>query len=181
MLLSILICRLTNRRVQYFKLRKKLDPQLNENIEVLTLEDSGELTIGTKRNSLLRSAKGKYVAFIDDDDLISEDYISQIMDGIEQDVDCCSLVGEITTNKKDPKMFVHSIQYDSYFEKNGVYYRPPNHLNVIKKSVALRFTFPESNFGEDTDWAMQICKSGLLKIEHIVKKTIYFYDYRTDK
>lgn len=181
MLLSILVCRLKKREEQYKRLMEILEPQMTPEIEVLFLEDNGEQPVGVKRNSLILSATGKYICFIDDDDRISENYIDQVIRGIKLGVDCCSLVGEITTNGKDPKIFVHSIEHKEYYEKDGVYYRPPNHLNVIKKSIAEKFFFPPKDFGEDTDWAMQICKAGVLKTEHKVKRTIYYYDYITEK
>ncbi len=181
MILSILICRLKSRQEQYKKLREQLSFQVNRDIEVLTLEDKGEVSIGAKRNVLLKNAAGKYVCFIDDDDKISKDYIKQVRIGMEQDVDCCSLVGEITTNGTDHRIFVHSLKYDKYFTENNVYYRPPNHLNVIKKSIANKFRFPMLDHGEDTDWAMQLCDSKALKTEYVIKKTIYFYDYWSEK
>jgi len=181
MLLSIMICRLKGRKKSYERLRDILNPQLNEKIEVLHLEDDGKISVGVKRNSLMIKASGEYICYIDDDDRISPDYVEEVMNGIELGVDCCSLVGEITFDGKDPKMFVHSIDYDTYFEKNGVYYRPPNHLNVIRKSIAKKFYFPPIDHGEDTDWAMQIANSQFLKNEHKVKKTIYYYDYVQNK
>ena len=167
--------------MSYANLKKQLNEQLVPGIQVLYLIDSGESSIGTKRNVLLSQAQGEYVAFIDDDDRISDDYISEVMTGIELGIDCCSLVGEITTDGKDPKVFVHSIKYKEYFEENGVYYRPPNHLNVIRREIATQFKFPRIDHGEDTDWAMQICNSGILKNEHQIKRTIYYYDYVTKK
>jgi glycosyltransferase involved in cell wall biosynthesis len=158
-----------------------LNHQINEHVEVLTHEDNGELDIGAKRNILLNRASGDYLCFIDDDDRISVDYVDQILNGIKENPDCCSLVGEITFNGKDPKMFVHSIDYNEYFEKNGVYYRPPNHLNAIRSDIAKKFVFPSLNHGEDTDWALQIRDANVLKKESKIQKTIYYYDYITEK
>lgn len=180
-MLSILVCRLKNRRAKYNELRKILDKQMVRDVEVLNLEDEGQMPIGTKRNALLLAAKGKYVSFIDDDDRVSGDYIQQVMPGMIMNADCCSLVGEITFDGKDPKIFVHSIDNDHYYEKGNVYYRPPNHLNVIKTDIARQFKFPRINHGEDTDWAMQLCRSNMLQDEYKTTKTIYYYDYRSDK
>jgi hypothetical protein len=149
------------------------------NVEILT--DNGPEVVGVKRNRLLSRAKGKGVAFVDDDDWVVHNYIALLLEGIEMGVDCCSLTGEITTNGLNPRKFIHSIQYDSYFEKEGVYYRPPNHLNCIKAEIAKQFLFPETNCGEDTDWAMQIAQAKALRTEHRIDQTIYYYRYSTTK
>ena len=36
-------------------------------------------TIGEKRNWLLEQAKGEYVVFVDDDDLVTNNYVQSIM------------------------------------------------------------------------------------------------------
>ncbi len=175
-LLSILIPTMPKRAEQLAQLLAKLKAQIGTYpIEILT--DDSDATIGAKRNTLLQSAKGEYLCFFDDDDIPAEHYIYSIMSAIQSNPDCCSLNGVITTDGKNPKRFIHSIQYNSWFEKEEVYYRPPNHLNVIKSSIAKQFPFPEKNFGEDADWSMAICKSELLKTEAVIDETLYYYKF----
>jgi glycosyltransferase involved in cell wall biosynthesis len=179
-LLSLLICHTPDRQDYLRRLNGILDPQLTKDVRVF-IDDSRYKSIGKKRNDLMNRADGKYMAFIDDDDRICDNYIKLLMRGIKQNVDCCSLIGEITFDGVNPKKFIHSIKYADYFEKENVYFRPPNHLNCIKKEIAEQFRFPEMNHGEDTDWAMQICKAGAIKSEHEINETIYYYDYRSKK
>jgi glycosyltransferase involved in cell wall biosynthesis len=148
-------------------------------IAEIIIDDTPDISIGAKRNILLNKAKGKYVVFIDDDDLISSDYFVQICNGIEKEVDCCSLIGKYYENGKYIADFKHSIVNSSYSEKDGVYLRPPNHLNVIRSEIAKKFKFPEKNIGEDTDWAMMIAESKFLKTEHEVREPIYYYEKLT--
>ena len=182
MKLSILICTLEKRKSMLDSLLKELEKQITgkEGIEVLISHEE-DLKVGEKRNSLLDRAKGKYSMFIDDDDKICSNYIDLILEAIKKGPDCCSLKGIITTNGSDARTFIHSIRYDSYFEKDGIYYRPPNHLNVIKTSIAKKFKFPEKNFGEDTDWAMQICRSKMLKKEVWIDPILYYYKFISNK
>lgn len=81
------------------KLLSVLVPQLTEEVEVIIINDCDDIdfnssdmrTIFTKsngtaskpRNIGLDNAKGKYITFIDSDDLISEDYIAKILSKIE--------------------------------------------------------------------------------------------------
>lgn len=137
--------------------------------------------IGHKRNRLLQNSTGLYVAFIDSDDRVAQDYVELLLEGIDHGPDCCSLTGVITENGLTPKKFIHSDRYDSWFEKDGVYYRCVNHLNCIRRDIALQIGFPETMHGEDHDYSKKLKKSGLIKTEHWIEETIYYYDWREKK
>ena len=47
-------------------------------IELCYLLDNKRRTVGAKRNALLDMARGEYVSFIDDDDLVATDYVQRI-------------------------------------------------------------------------------------------------------
>jgi len=178
--LSILICSIIERAKLLHRLLVHLKVQMTDAVEVITEIDNCEMTIGEKRNKLLSRAQGDYVAFIDDDDLVSDDYISKILAAIKTKPDCCSLQGEIThlmgpknAKKMQTDLFKHSIEYDHWFENNGIYYRCPNHLNAIKRNIALQVGFTPKNVGEDYDFSTQVFP--LLKIEEKITETIYYY------
>lgn len=181
---SILICTIEGREEKFEKLCEKLKEQtkklgLTHEIEILSFKDKrGEHTVGFKRNQLLAASQGEYVSYIDDDDDVSEDFIGIIYEKLCRNPDCVSLVGIITVDGANAKKFIHSIKFNRYFEENNTYFRPPNHLNPIKRSIAVQFTFPEKSVGEDTDWAMAIARSELLKKEAIIDTPYYFYLYK---
>lgn len=179
--LSILICTIPSRQASFGRLITELRSQMliySPEVGIIS-NASPELPIGAKRNWLLQKAESDYVCFIDDDDRVSPNYIDLIMGGIEKDIDCCSLIGEITVNGKNPKKFIHSLDYAGWFEKNNVYYRGINHLNCIRSSIAKKIGFTNKNHGEDYDFSIKLQESGLLKIEHKISETIYYYDYWT--
>ena len=173
--LSILICTIPSRKPMLERLLKVLTP--NKDTEIIINDNPG--SIGAKRNSLLRYAIGEYITFIDDDDLVTEDYISKILNAITHKPDCCSLHGIITTNGANPRPFIHSLKYKSWFEKDNVYYRYPNHLNCVKRSLALATMFPEIDHGEDANYSDRL--QSLLHTEVEIKDTIYHYLYRDKK
>lgn len=184
--LSILICTLEVRINAFDKIYSKLQNQIKENklqnnVEILYFKDDKNHSIGHKRNELLRRSKGEYVCFVDDDDDIHDDYINIICKAIENKTDCISLNGIITIDGENPKNFIHSIKYNRWYEENNVYFRPPNHLNPIKRVIAAQFVFPDINFGEDKAWSMDLVKSGLLKTESVIDKPYYFYKFITKK
>ena len=151
-------------------------------VEVIVFQDSKKYSVGFKRNELLQRAQGEYIAFIDDDDRIGPNYFKHAFAGIEQGVDACGLTGIITEDGQNPKKFVHSFRYDSWFEKEGVYYRNTNHLNVIKKSIAQQVQFPDISKGEDHSYSKELYKRGLVTSEYWDEnEIIYMYDYISKK
>lgn len=175
--LSILIPTLPNRIDCYYKLIKKLNHQIILNnyqniIQIISFLDTKEFTVGKKRNFLLNNAVGNYVVFIDDDDDISEDYLTQIIEATQSNADCITFLGEYITpmEKKD---FNISIIHKSNYENTEYYFRLPNHICPIKKEIALSSMFTDKNFGEDSDYSEKVNK--LIKNEYHIAKKLYFY------
>lgn len=187
MKLSILIPTIRRHTRLFEILHRDLWQQIypySQKIELL-IDDNEYDSIGLKRNRLLDRSRGEYICFIDSDDHISKNYISLVMEGIDKSVDCCSLKGVITTNGQHAAFFEHSIKYPAYrtneaasYEAGEIKYeRFPNHLNVIKSEIAKLFRFRDKSFGEDTDWATLVHRSGLITKEHYISEVIYYYQY----
>lgn len=180
---SILILSVEERFDMFNSLVEEFNNQINRHdgeCEILFEIDNGFLSTGEKRNSILSRAKGDYVAFFDDDDWPSPNYIGLILEAIKTEPDCCSLLGEMTTNGMNPEVFEHSIKYSAWkTNPNGPikYERNPNHLNAIKASIAKSIKFPTIDHGEDHAWSKKLKDSGLLKTEAHIKETIYYYRY----
>lgn len=182
MKLSILICHLASRGELLSRVRRILEAQIvGKPVEVLVETDSGQMPIGEKRNLLIQRAQGEFVAFVDDDDLVTNNYVDRILAAITADptLDCVGIEGIITRGgpqRLSPQLFVHSIRYDRWFEDAGVYYRPPNHLNPIARRHASQILFPGKNIGEDHEWSMAIRPK--LQRETYLQGPIYFYECR---
>ena len=143
------------------------------------------MTIGAKRNLLLGMATGKYVAFIDDDDSVPDYYVEKVIEAVKDDPDVVGIHGVISIlyrhGVKVKRSFWHTIQNHNYYESPRGYERPPNHLNPMRREIAIKYQFPGSNLGEDTDWAMRICKDGVLKTQQWIQEPMYFYEYNQFK
>ena len=171
---SILICSLEERHKQLMSLLLELYKQRTNEIEVLTNIDNRQKTTGTKRNELLLQAKGDYIAFVDDDDKVAENYVSRILGAVKTNPDCVGMEGLITfASKGIVQKFIHSIKYDKWFEKNGIYYRCPNHLSPVKRELALKVMFPDITVGEDYKYSEKLFSH--LKTEVYLQEPIYFY------
>lgn len=184
MKLQILIPSLESRKEMLDKLITELSRQITANslekeVGIARYMDAGILHIGKKRNALIENSKADYICFLDDDDWVDPNYVYIQHFGASQGKDCVELRGIYTTNGHNPTPFIHSVRYDRYFGKSGTYFRPPNHLNAIKRELIKDFKFPEISFGEDTDWAMRVCEAKVLKSETKVLQPIYHYRYVT--
>ena len=147
--LSLLIPTLHERSKICEQITSEIVNQLTTDVEMLILPDNGEQTIGAKRNTLLEGATGDYVAFIDDDDMISKDYVEKVLAALEGNPDCASLDGYVYWRDGSKRLFRHSIEYTSWYTSEGIDYRMPSHLNAIKREYALQVRFQEINHGED--------------------------------
>lgn len=183
--LTILIPTLPKRYSLFDRLRTELDKQITQSapgLVWLKWDNDTSIDIGTKRNRMMATIDTEYMAFFDDDDMPGPNYIKHLMEGINKGVDCCSLTGIITTDGKDPKKFIHSIKYDNLFTgDDGIFYRPPMHINCMKTEHARKAVFPEWRFSEDSKWAMDLQATRVLKTEHEIEEVIYNYLYVSDK
>lgn len=184
MLLSILIPTLESRKPMLDRLLAILQPQLTTEVEVVLESDNGKLSIGEKRNRLLAKAIGDYVCFVDDDDTVSDDYVSELLSGIAAGVDVVSIQGIFTINGQFPAPF-RDLPYQSHCVKRvgGVmeYSRGVQHLDAIRRLIALSAKFPLTSFAEDYDWGTALERTKLIKTWRQVDHHIYFYDYRYPK
>jgi len=186
---AILIPTTPDREPLLQRLTKELHRQINEleaqeSVRILVFEDNGEITTGAKRNALVDRAAKKgfdYVSQFDSDDMPFPTYIKSNLEGISKGIDVNSLTGIITEDGLNPKQFIHSMRYDSWFEKDGVYYRNNNHLNVIKTEIAKRVLYPNETIGEDHSYSKRLLQSGLIKTEYWIDEPIYQYLHTSKK
>jgi hypothetical protein len=123
---------------------------------------------------MLENARGKYICFIDDDDVISDKYLLSFVGMIGKDYDCSDLRG-MYYNGLMKKQFYHSILIDEWKETIDCYLRCPNHLNMIRKSIAQKVKYKSLRTGEDVDFSLRLKKSNLIKNEFKSDEILYHY------
>jgi glycosyltransferase involved in cell wall biosynthesis len=175
--LSILICTMPEREGTLGELMDVLEPQLTPDVEVLIDPDEYP-TIGDKRNALVARSSGEYVCFVDDDDMVSLDYVGRILKAVEGRPDCCSLIGGLMDGRSVRGYFEHSIRHAEWADGAGRFrwLRPPNHLNAIRRDLVIKCPFPSKSMGEDHDFSTAVSK--LCKTESEIPVPIYQYIQR---
>lgn len=179
--LDILIPTLPENHRYLARLMKVLRPQADpygQSVKI-TINDAGRsIPTGTKRNSLIKHTDGEYFCMIDDDDMVPAYYVSELMNAIEQSPDVVTFIGHMTTDGYNRKDFTIKLG-SKYEEKNGHYYRFPNHLCAFRRAVVANIKFPDVWHTEDYLWAKAIQDKRLLKNEVHIQKLMYHYDYRS--
>lgn len=181
--LSILILSIETRAKLYARLMAILKPQITDAVEVLDHVDNGERPIGQKRNELMEASTGRYVCFVDDDDLITDDYVARILEAAKLEPDAIGFRLRRLVDKKYDADAIHSIRNDRWetITRDGkrVYLRTPNHLNPVRREIAIRHRFPETNHGEDKDYSERIRPE--IRSEAFIDRVLYTYEYRTNQ
>ena len=175
-LLSIVICSVPERVGFLSRLFSKLTPQTkNKPVEILVLTDNRSMSIGQKRQKLLEMATGKYICHVDDDDIISDDYVDSLLDKIKEDkYDCITFTCMVSINggQSKPCYYSKDFTYSNFPDK---YLRNPNHLSCYKRDLALKHKFINLEYGEDDEWGKRASKE--IVSECIIDKILYFYEY----
>lgn len=193
-MLSILICTMPGRENFLATLMRELKEQLYiirqnpayvphwaDKLEILT-DDTFPMVRGTKRNEMLKKAKGKFIVFIDDDDMVTKNYILLILSAIIKNptVDCIGMKGWITTNGDNRCDWEISKDFGRWYETESgtkIYYRTPNHISPVRREIAMLGMFPDIHDSEDYEYSMRILP--YLKTEFKINEQIYYYDYRS--
>ena len=158
-------------------------------VEILVLLDNRSKSISEKRNDLLQMARGKYIAFLDDDDAVSKDYMSKILTAIdENDVDCisfnqwCSINGE----PMDVEFAIGNPHGQLWRDEDGFLgniKRPPYHMCLWRSEIAKSEPFnpvygANGQSSEDIDWLLRLYPK--IQTEHHIDDSLHGYIYSSE-
>jgi glycosyltransferase involved in cell wall biosynthesis len=145
-------------------------------MEHLVLLDDRKMTIGEKRQKLLESARGDYVAFVDDDDGVSDDYISSLAGAIAHGADVVTFVQRAVINGVVGHVdFRVTHKADEPWRHGETAKRRPWHVCAWKRELVRDCRFLFCNYGEDAAWVAQAC--GRVKTGVHVPRVLHIYSH----
>jgi hypothetical protein len=153
--LSILTPAIWNRESAKF-LAAAISEQIGSDpVEHLVLFDNRARSIGAKRQSLVDIARGEYIAFVDDDDDVSEDYVERLLEATKTGADVITFRQRAIYNGLESEVHFGINNHDGPFTPGGITLRAPWHVCAWKRERVQGCLFSESNYGEDLVWCLQ--------------------------
>lgn len=177
---SVLIATLASRRDLLAGLLEVLLPQCEADgrVEVLACHDNGEHHLTVKRRALLGAAGGVYASFIDDDDMVDEEFVR--------------LVTAAMSGLPDYIRFDHFYYVDGGYNMRvrtglhaatrhpvcGELIRPVTHVNPVRRDLTAGVSFGGVAPGEDRAYVLQI-QPRLSTEAAAAERPLYHYRHRT--
>jgi hypothetical protein len=182
---AILIATIETRKPQFEKLRSFIQSQIVKNsligqCEIVQISDNKEISVGLKRQRLLELANSNYVAFIDDDDWVSDDYLKMIVNSIDLHApDSIGFLIRCTFDGSSPIMAKASNKYADWAEDiDGYkYVRTPYHKTPIRRDLAVQIGFKDIRYAEDHDYSRRLKAASLIRKEDFIDSPLYYYSY----
>jgi len=176
MKLSILTPTVPSRAKQLEKLTVKIEKQIRaNNVEHLVFCDNRKRSIGEKRQALVDIAQGEYIAFVDDDDDVSDDYISRLLSAIERKPDVITFRQSIIYNGRKSEIHFGINNPDQMLNFDGITLRAPWHVCAWKREKVQGCQFLSVNYGEDLTWSVQARKR--VKSALHIDAVIHYYTH----
>lgn len=154
----------------------------SEAVEILMLLDNKMRTVGMKRQALLEAARGDYVSFVDDDDVVTDGYVPRILTALtsrSEMPDVVSFPVHVTMSYASGRIDVGTVEMALDFPNEELKplpkatLRKPTHLSVWKRSIALQAGFSDVMWGEDKYFMERAC--ALAKTEYRIEAVLYEY------
>jgi hypothetical protein len=178
--LSILICSVENneRQESLKKLIQELNTQIFSNyadniVEILVEKDNGTISVGQKRNNLIEKAKGEFICFIDDDDFVTENYLSTILHHLNSELDILLISIQHIENGVNKPKIIPSLYIDNLDTGEAVFKTNHFHLCPHKKTIANKVLFECINFSEDMIYSQKMVNH--INNHYLISQPIYIY------
>jgi hypothetical protein len=178
---SILILTMPMRAGLLDDLLDGLEPQLRgrAEIELILRQSDPRIPVGDQREAMRRAARGQYISFIDDDDLVSPRFVERILHAMQAGPDYIGFNLEQRMNGEFACVEKHSLGYGRVgMETPQSRFRDLSHFNPMRTRLALQA--PMTGWpAEDVRWADALRKLQVVQTEKYLDETLYYLLTRT--
>lgn len=183
---TILIPTLGERGRSFTALIDRLMPQVDAfvgRVKVLAFWNNGQPGLPEIRQRLMEAVDTDYLSFIDDDDMVPEDFVSSVMAALESRPDYVGFKVRYLADGRDRGEVDHSLRHGTWAEERNPYrlIRDISHINPMRSEVAKAADFRVVERGqvEDRPWVAQVRDAGSLRTEVYLDRVMY--EYRWDR
>lgn len=175
---SVLVPTLSSRQQKFLRLLGVLLPQCERHgqVEVVALQNDGEKDIAGYRQALLEDARGDYVSYVDDDDMVEADFVAAVTTAMDGWPDMVAFrVAYYEDGKLNPRPTITGIRYDRWYDTDQAMIRDVTHINPVRSVIAKHadFRVPHGNGRED--WSYVSGVRPLLRTQAEVPRVLYHY------
>lgn len=183
---AILVPTLGERRPLFERLMATLLPQLDQYrgaVQVISWFNNGWPALPKIRQRMVETAGTPYVSFVDDDDLVSCNYVASIMAALRSGPDYVGFQVQCYSDGVPTGIAYHSLEFKTWRNLDGRYERDISHLNPIRTDLALKANFALAHAGrpEDRAWADQLRRAHVLRTQVVIPRILYHYLYSTSR
>lgn len=184
---TILVPTLGERRRLFERLLAGLMPQVERaagQVLVRAWHNNGAPSLPEIRQRMVLAATTPYVSFVDDDDLVSPDFVESILAALDYGPDYVGFLVQCYSNGVPTGIADHDLKHGAWSNpKGGRYLRDISHINPIRTGIARHADFRKAARGrpEDRAWVDQIRKAALLVHQEKVDRIMYHYLYSTSR
>jgi hypothetical protein len=171
---DILVNLIPHRLEKFTELLDCLEPQMAPGVRVLVAYDNLEYPWTAKCNALIAASNADYVAHIDDDDLVSPDYVSSILKALESEPDYVGFKVRYTLDGVQQMPVIHSLSRTGWVDTPDALYRDICDKNPIRRSRAMLVEWRGGN-GADRTWANDLRSLDIIKREIFIDAELYYY------
>ncbi|MFI2663731.1 hypothetical protein [Micromonospora carbonacea] len=178
---SILIPTISERHDLFCRLLGVLLPQLDAHggrVRVVGWWNNGVPSLPEIRQALVRDAGTDYVSFVDDDDLVVDDYVATVVEALASRPDHVGFRVAYHVDGVLQEEVDHSLRHRRWRrDRIRGLVRDFTHLDPVRRELALRGDFTRARRGhpEDRMWVGQVRRH--LRSEVYVGRVLYHYLY----
>lgn len=178
---SILCPTLAPRRDRFLRLMDVLLPQAEQypgEVEVVALFNYGQ-PLQALRQELLNSARGEFVSFVDDDDLVSEDFVAAVLRALQAQPDADYVAFRHAYYQRGrlyPLPVVTGLQYSGWYNTSDALVRDITCINPVRTELARQAGFerPAGRY-EDRGYVQALRPRLADRKQAVIEKVLYHY------